>query len=513
MPARYANRTCTVCGLRRPQPYMRQVIRKVNTGHSGMSASINPSKGFGSARLNSGRQYYRNRKVWECRDSDAHDDPGYYDRLRAAEEARQQEIQAAEEARQRKEAIKNVLFDSINNFLSRDWKLLIEKFQKTPEYKKIKDDIESEKQFNVIKAHISFDNYLINLLPLFTNETFDNTKLSRDSNERLIAENLGQDYINTKIIDNEVKEIGLADYISISVGFMLTTWLFIIENNMAELAIASYFAMVYYLYLKDKKVKEKKYGKFETLLQQSSDLFDVIKNSLHPYLRHEILYGVLDLNNSSYDEMEQIVINELYSGETKEFVTKASSKSAKLSTNKKTDNKAISVDSVNNYKITEIKKLSFEELTIEIFSLDNFFDAACYILLINVAKSDGEISQSELSLIMQELVELSNNEVLLCTEFMKRKTHFDLIIKLILRRYKNNTDLLEQIINNLFYVAEIDGTLTSEEYNLIEEIARRLGIQDDVFQLIKEDSLKIRGDRDFIDEYNIDDILDDIDEL
>jgi len=31
--------------------------------------------------------------------------------------------------------------------------------------------------------------------------------------------------------------------------------------------------------------------------------------------------------------------------------------------------------------------------------------------------------------------------------------------------------------------------------------------------LIKEDSLKIRGDRDFIDEYNIDDILDDIDEL
>ena len=49
MPARYANRTCTVCGLRRPQPYMRQVIRKVNTGHSGMSASINPSKGFGSA--------------------------------------------------------------------------------------------------------------------------------------------------------------------------------------------------------------------------------------------------------------------------------------------------------------------------------------------------------------------------------------------------------------------------------------------------------------------------------
>jgi len=209
--------------------------------------------------------------VWVCRDFMAHSRPDYYDLKEALEE---------------KEAFK-ILNDDMFKDIRRNWKEYIENFQKRPEYKKIKDDLESEEQFNVIKLHINFDNYLKNLLLLFTYEILTNKKLSRKSNESLINETLGKNYIDSKIIDNEKS---FAHYILIMAptatgfGFVLGWWYF---NNETDVTGWIWLAIVSCIFIANNIFIKKQ--KFETLLQQSSDLFDAITNTLRRHLLREVV--------------------------------------------------------------------------------------------------------------------------------------------------------------------------------------------------------------------------------
>ena len=86
---------------------MKQVTKKVHTGNSGSSFSFSLEPTWKSTRVHSGRKYYRNKTVWVCRDSAAHDDPGYFRRQEEAarKRAEVEERQRAEKARQ--DAIRN----------------------------------------------------------------------------------------------------------------------------------------------------------------------------------------------------------------------------------------------------------------------------------------------------------------------------------------------------------------------------------------------------------------------
>lgn len=75
--AKYANRTCTRCGLRRPQPNMKQTKKSQYVGTS--FGLYNISKG--STRKKSVRGHVRHRNVWVCKHRDACNDPDYYARL------------------------------------------------------------------------------------------------------------------------------------------------------------------------------------------------------------------------------------------------------------------------------------------------------------------------------------------------------------------------------------------------------------------------------------------------
>jgi len=99
--ATYANRTCVVCGLRRPQYDMRQVEKTVKSGHSGVSLSLSLKPTMKSTRLNSGRNYYRKQVVWECASSQAHHDPGYFRRKEIEDKKRKEQemVRKAEQAR------------------------------------------------------------------------------------------------------------------------------------------------------------------------------------------------------------------------------------------------------------------------------------------------------------------------------------------------------------------------------------------------------------------------------
>ena len=53
---------------------------------------------------------------------------------------------------------------------------------------------------------------------------------------------------------------------------------------------------------------------------------------------------------------------------------------------------------------------------------------------------------------------------------------------------------LENVINNLFFIAEAGGDITSDEVGLIEEYAGFMGIDKTKFNLIKDAKLEAHSD-------------------
>ena len=52
--------------------------------------------------------------------------------------------------------------------------------------------------------------------------------------------------------------------------------------------------------------------------------------------------------------------------------------------------------------------------------------------------------------------------------------------------YKNNPNVLEEVINILFYIAEADGNTSQSELNMIQHIAQIFGLSQSQFNSIRE---------------------------
>jgi len=60
----YAKAECHSCHIRLPKNEMHSEEITYNSGHSGISFSF----GGKCPRMNTGRQYYRNKTIWYCKD-------------------------------------------------------------------------------------------------------------------------------------------------------------------------------------------------------------------------------------------------------------------------------------------------------------------------------------------------------------------------------------------------------------------------------------------------------------
>ena len=58
--------------------------------------------------------------------------------------------------------------------------------------------------------------------------------------------------------------------------------------------------------------------------------------------------------------------------------------------------------------------------------------------------------------------------------------------KQITQIYKNNPNVLEEVINILFYIAEADGNVSQSELNMMQHIAQIFGLNESQFNSIKE---------------------------
>ena len=117
------------------------------------------------------------------------------------------------------------------------------------------------------------------------------------------------------------------------------------------------------------------------------------------------------------------------------------------------------------------------------------FAISLIILTAKLAKADGHVSKEELIAIKQKLKVPDNEIDQVGKIFNKAKNDslgYEPYAQQIAQIYQNNRQILDEVINILFYIAESDGDLADSELAIIKNIAKIFGITESQFEGIKE---------------------------
>jgi len=117
------------------------------------------------------------------------------------------------------------------------------------------------------------------------------------------------------------------------------------------------------------------------------------------------------------------------------------------------------------------------------------FALSLIVLSAKLSKADGQVSKEELIAVRDKL-KIPENEIEQVGEiFNKAKqesTGYEPYAQQIAQIYKNNPNVLEEVINILFYIAEADGNVSQSELDMMQNIARIFGLNQAQFNSIKE---------------------------
>jgi len=117
------------------------------------------------------------------------------------------------------------------------------------------------------------------------------------------------------------------------------------------------------------------------------------------------------------------------------------------------------------------------------------FAISLVILTAKLAKADGQVSKEELIAVRDKL-KIPENEIEQVGKiFNKAKQEskgYEPYAQQIAQIYKNNPNVLEEVINILFYIAEADGNVSQSELDMMQNIARIFGLNQAQFNSIKE---------------------------
>ena len=97
----------------------------------------------------------------------------------------------------------------------------------------------------------------------------------------------------------------------------------------------------------------------------------------------------------------------------------------------------------------------------------------------NLSKADGQVSREELIAVKDKL-KIPENELdevgKIFNKAKEESTGYEPYAKQIAQIYKGNLNVLEEVINVLFYIAESDGHVSVEEEKMIENISNIFGL-------------------------------------
>ena len=117
------------------------------------------------------------------------------------------------------------------------------------------------------------------------------------------------------------------------------------------------------------------------------------------------------------------------------------------------------------------------------------FALALIVLSAKLSKADGLVTKEELIAIKEKL-KIPNTEIDQVSKiFNKAKDDplgYEPYAKQIGEIFRGNFNVLEEVINILFYIAESDGKVSDSEYKMIEDIAKIFGLTYKQFESVKE---------------------------
>lgn len=117
------------------------------------------------------------------------------------------------------------------------------------------------------------------------------------------------------------------------------------------------------------------------------------------------------------------------------------------------------------------------------------FALSLIVLSAKLSKADGKVSKEELIAVKDKL-KIPENEIdqvgKIFNKAKEESTGYQPYAEQIAQIYKNNLNVLEEVINILFYIAEADGNISDAELNMIEDISNIFGLNQSQFNSLKE---------------------------
>jgi len=122
----------------------------------------------------------------------------------------------------------------------------------------------------------------------------------------------------------------------------------------------------------------------------------------------------------------------------------------------------------------------------------NIFALSIIILSAKIAKADGHVTKDEIYAFKDKfkIPESEMSEVgKIFNEAKKNKNGYKKIANQVGLLFKNNKFLLEELLNNLFYIAEADGNTSSNEIEILKSISLSFNLSEKDFQRISHSRL------------------------
>jgi len=509
---------------------MRQVEKTVKSGHSGVSLSLSLKPTMKSTRLNSGRNYYRKQVVWECASSQAHHDPGYFRRkeiedkkrkeqetVRKAEQARlelekQQKQNLAREEQRRIDSLKARIKSSATVAL-KDVHLnrqLDKKIKGTKKYR----SIESQYREQLVKKYqvqtLDFDGFFKQVVggigdaDRLCSNKFRAKKLAK-AVVRKPENNLRRE-AKIRVSGSLLGPQKIFGWVTIFWVFMWILGLTVGSESPSVLFIpVLLFGLPYaVIWLATRKAR-KVINTLSDLAQESFRLYasHVLEVAQASVLKEPIAAepGAPSLIDNFFSDLRVRLTGTTQAG-AKNTVSEQADTVGIGPPVTQTPVAAPSRDGSQYPDINETAKSTaktrhkksssdgseLKNLVRSIFYSDNFFDISCFILMCRVAHVDHDFGEQEKKFVT-EAVRLSSDEFTAAESFMAVEKHKELLIKMLLKKYPKNDVALLELVNNLFFVAESDGTVTPDEIVEIKAIATALGVSREDFDQILRESL------------------------
>ena len=117
------------------------------------------------------------------------------------------------------------------------------------------------------------------------------------------------------------------------------------------------------------------------------------------------------------------------------------------------------------------------------------FALSLIVLSAKLSKADGQVSKEELIAVRDKL-KIPESEIeqvgKIFNKAKQESTGYVPYAQQITQIYKNNQNVLEEVINILFYIAEADGNVSKSELDMIQHIAQIFGLNQSQFNSIQE---------------------------